>query len=238
MTTNSPNSGPIRSIKVVVVGDGTVGKTCLLISYTSGKFPTGEYIPTVFENYAESLVCDGVTVNLTLWDTAGQEDYERLRPLSYPGADIFLLCFCVDNIHSYQNMLSKWQPEIKHHCPKTPYILVGTKTDLRYSNLLNNSHIDLTQQQPAQDTTTTSNTTSASNGSGGNVSGDVDGSATGPGSKRYITKAMGKKLAKKINASKYIECSAMTMSGVTEVFQEAVRIVLNPSNTHKHCLIV
>ncbi|XP_070537682.1 ras-related C3 botulinum toxin substrate 1-like isoform X1 [Ptychodera flava] len=119
-----------RNIKCVVVGDGAVGKTCMLYVYTHNAFPQ-EYVPTVFDNFSANLHVDGLLVNLGLWDTAGQEDYDRLRPLSYPQTDVFIMCFSVVSEVSYDNVLSKWDPEINHHVPSAPKILVGTKIDLR-----------------------------------------------------------------------------------------------------------
>lgn len=68
---------------------------------------------------------------LGLFDTAGQEDYDRLRPLSYPQTDVFLVCFSVTSPASFENVREKWFPEVRHHCPGVPCLIVGTQTDLR-----------------------------------------------------------------------------------------------------------
>lgn len=138
----------MRSIKCVVVGDGAVGKTSLLISYTTNTFPR-DYIPTVFDNYTTTILLPGSgqgeesqVYKLNLWDTAGQEEYDRLRPLSYPQTDIFLVCFSISERSSLRNVVDKWYPEIVQNSSpsgdescrgrgKYPMFLVGTKADLR-----------------------------------------------------------------------------------------------------------
>ena len=120
----------METIKCVVVGDGAVGKTCLLISYSKNQFPT-EYVPTVFDNYSVTLMIGKEPYQLGLFDTAGQEDYDNMRPLSYPGSHVFLVCFSTILPSSMDNVKAKWVPEIQKHCPKTPFILVGTQVDLR-----------------------------------------------------------------------------------------------------------
>nr|CDS20255.1 transforming protein RhoA [Echinococcus granulosus] len=116
--------------KLVIVGDGACGKTCLLIVFSKDQFPE-VYVPTVFENYVADIEMDNTRVELALWDTAGQEDYDRLRPLSYPETDVILMCFSIDSPDSLENISEKWTAEVKHFCPNVPIILVGNKKDLR-----------------------------------------------------------------------------------------------------------
>lgn len=69
-----------------------------------------EYVPTVFDNYAVTVMIGGEPYTLGLFDTAGQEDYDRLRPLSYPQTDAFLVCFSVVSPSSFENVKEKWVP--------------------------------------------------------------------------------------------------------------------------------
>ncbi|XP_035657740.1 ras-related protein ced-10-like [Branchiostoma floridae] len=177
----SKNKGrAMQNIKCVVVGDGAVGKTCLLISYTANEFPM-EYVPTVFDNYSANVMVDGAPVCLGLWDTAGQEDYDRLRPLSYPNTDIFLVCFSVNSHTSLSNVEARWKPELSRHEPEVPILLVGTKSDLRDDE--NSKETMVTQDE-----------------------------------------AMA--MAKGIDAVQYAECSALTQAGLKDVFDSAIRVVL------------
>lgn len=119
----------IQTLKIVIVGDPRVGKTCLLMSYATNSFPQ-EYVPSVFPDSSVNVMVDGKTVDLRLWDTCGDEN-ARLRPLAYPDTDVLLVAFSLDNSISLEQVGTKWIPEVTHHCPGVPLILVGTKLDLR-----------------------------------------------------------------------------------------------------------
>lgn len=125
----APATNVIRR-KLVIIGDGACGKTSLLSVFTLGYFPT-HYVPTVFENYVTDCRVDGKSVQLALWDTAGQEDYERLRPLAYAKAHVILIGYAIDNPDSLENVQNKWIEEAQERCPGVPIILVGLKKDLR-----------------------------------------------------------------------------------------------------------
>ena len=120
----------MQQVKLVVVGDGGVGKSSFLICATTSHFPCN-YVPTVFDNYAANITVRGFPITVSLWDTAGQEDYDRLRPLSYPQTDVFVVCFDVASQSSFQNVSEKWVPEVRHFVPEAVVLLLGTKTDLR-----------------------------------------------------------------------------------------------------------
>ncbi|XP_052267401.1 ras-related C3 botulinum toxin substrate 1-like isoform X2 [Dreissena polymorpha] len=179
----------MQAIKCVGVGDGAVGLTCLMTTYTTNVF-SREYIPTVFETYNADVVVDEKPISLELGDTAGQEDYDRLRPLSYPNTDVFLICFSLVMPSSFENVQAKWYPEVLHYCPRTPIILVGLQLDLR------NDHETIEKLKRNRQSP--------------------------------ITYPQGLALAKKVNAVKYLECSALTKTGLNTVFDEAIRAVLNP----------
>jgi len=117
--------------KLVIVGDGACGKTSLLCVFAMGEFPR-DYEPTIFENYVAEIRLDGRPVQLALWDTAGQEEYERLRPLSYSKAHVILIAFAIDVPDSLENVTVKWIEEVRQICGQhVPVILVGCKADLR-----------------------------------------------------------------------------------------------------------
>ncbi|XP_037676697.1 rho-related GTP-binding protein RhoU isoform X1 [Choloepus didactylus] len=209
-----------RSIKCVLVGDGAVGKTSLVVSYTTNGYPT-EYIPTAFDNFSETskpcfnedpcsppplhqipaswrkavVSVDGRPVRLQLCDTAGQDEFDKLRPLCYTNTDIFLLCFSVMSPSSFQNVSEKWVPEIRCHCPKAPIILVGTQSDLR-EDVKVLIELDKCKEKP-------------------------------------VPEEAAKLCAEEIKAASYIECSALTQKNLKEVFDAAIVAGIQYSDTQQ-----
>ncbi|KAI9670721.1 MAG: Rho GTPase [Caeruleum heppii] len=179
--------------KLVLLGDGACGKTSLLNVFTRGYFPT-VYEPTVFENYVHDIFVDNVHIELSLWDTAGQEEFDRLRSLSYDDTHAIMLCFSVDSKDSLENIESKWVGEIAENCQGVKLVLVALKCDLR------EKHTDEDE--------------------------DLQGAGRRE-EKDMIDYQQGLEVARRIQALRYLECSAMRNRGVNEAFTEAARVALS-----------
>lgn len=145
----------------------------------------------------------GKAVELALWDTAGQEEYDRLRPLSYPETDLLFVCFAIDCPNSLENVMDKvrlsiqerrtrtyvmqWYPEVLHFCPTTPLMLLGLKSDLR-----NNPRcIDMLAAQGLTP----------------------------------VSVEQGRQAAAKMGAT-YMECSARENRNVKEIFEKGITIAV------------
>ncbi|XP_029950026.1 rho-related GTP-binding protein RhoH [Salarias fasciatus] len=169
------------SVKCVLVGDNAVGKTALLVRFTSETFPD-TYKPTVFENTGVEVYMDGVQISLGLWDTAGNDNFRQIRPRSYHQADVVLICYSVANPNSLASVQRKWILEVRENLPKVPVLLVATQTDQREMGVHRSS---------------------------------------------CITAAEGRRVAQEIHAKGYLECSSLSNRGVQQVFEYAVRTVVN-----------
>ncbi|KAF0314637.1 Rho-related GTP-binding protein RhoU [Amphibalanus amphitrite] len=121
---------PPERVKCVLVGDGAVGKTSMVVSYATNGYPS-DYQPTTYDDYNVDVVVNGRPVKLQLCDTAGQEDFDWLRRVWYSDTDVFVACFSVVSPSSFQNVPQKWVREIREYHPQAAIVLVGTQSDLR-----------------------------------------------------------------------------------------------------------
>lgn len=204
--------------KLVLLGDGACGKTSLLNVFTRGYFPT-VYEPTVFENYVHDIFVDNVHIELSLWDTAGQEEFDRLRSLSYDDTDLIMLCYSVDSRDSLENVESKWVGEIADNCPGVKLVLVALKCDLREGG-------DEDDDAAAEGAAGADGAKAGEN-SAADAADAAPATAAAAQKKPMINYDQGLEVARRINAMRYLECSAMRNRGVNEAFTEAARVALS-----------
>ena len=123
-----------NKLKVVVVGNGEVGKTCLVSTYGNNGFPD-KYVMTVAKNFESKIKYQNKEITLDIWDTGGQDEFKSVRPISYNETDVFIVCFAANNRESFSAATSKWVEEIEDTGPKNAgKILCCTKSDLRQDN--------------------------------------------------------------------------------------------------------
>lgn len=130
---------------MVIIGDGGSGKSALLMVYSYKKFPT-TYIPTVVDTYEVSMtLSDQRKLKLSVYDTAGQEDFKGIRELAYGQVDVVMVCYDCSNATSFTNVKTIWVPESRQNNSNAPLVLVGNKQDIVLADPDNPYHV-----KPAQ----------------------------------------------------------------------------------------
>ena len=217
----------VSQIKLVVVGDSGVGKTCLLSTFVDGGFP--EFIPTVYGSYSdEHDIGEGKIVRIDLWDTATGAEFDKIRPLSYRDADVFLICFDILDRDSFVH-IGRWYLEIQlsKYGPYTlpsnaRFLIIGCKRDLR-DNLICKSSEDADKlihgylRECDQDLHALRD-----------IFGIIESYIQDGNYQDFIDDEEAQKLSNKIGGYKYLSCSSLKLDGVTDVFHEAARCAVYP----------
>ena len=122
----------IKSSKIVVMGDMSVGKTSILTRYIKGSFDqfNESTIGAAFMS-KKAKSKNGQEINLEVWDTAGQERYDSLLPMYYRGANVILLVYNLNSPISFKNLKTRWMKTTENHTLNPPLVFtIGNKSDL------------------------------------------------------------------------------------------------------------
>ncbi|WUR03644.1 Rho-related GTP-binding protein [Vairimorpha necatrix] len=125
----------MRTIKLVFVGDNSVGKTWLIRTYLSNETPSG-YVSTIFDNFGTRIQYKEEYYMLSIHDTAGVSEWSKTNTLSHQQTDVFIVCFSVDDTDTFNNAV-KFVDKLRRY--DVPIILCATKADLRDSRVVDAS---------------------------------------------------------------------------------------------------
>ena len=193
-----------RPRKIVVIGDMCSGKSGLISAYCTDRF-SETYIPTLLNTCLTDAKILGETIELVVVEVSGRDDYARLRQCAYHKMDAVIFCYSADNVASLERITETWLPELQRHAPKVPYILVGTKKDVKENYI---HQLELIRREGEC-----------------NRREDLLQSV--------VTTARGAELARSIGAKNFVECSAMYRDGTREVFETAAKVALQNRRKRK-----
>lgn len=206
-----------RPRKIVVIGDMCSGKSSLITAYCRDKF-SELYIPTVLTSCMTDADVLGEKIELVVVEVAGRIDYAKIRRCAYHKMDLVILCYSADRPSSLAAIKTNWLPELKKIAPEVPYILVGTKTDIREEKMSAVERMKHLTKEKVE---------------------DVDTDSLRPEKvlkDNIVTTRQGVEAAESIGAKDFLECSAMYRDGTRDVFETAAKIALrrSPRRKKKH----
>lgn len=206
-----------RPRKIVVIGDMCSGKSSLISAYCRDKF-SELYVPTILTSCMTDADVLGEKIELVVVEVAGRIDYAKIRRCAYHKMDLVILCYSADRPSSLAAIKTNWLPELKKVAPEVPYILVGTKTDIREEKMSAVEHMKHSTKGKLE---------------------DVDTDSLRPEDvlkDNIVTTRQGVEAAESIGAKDFLECSAMYRDGTRDVFEMAAKIALrrSPRRKKKH----
>ena len=206
-----------ENIKCTLIGDKSVGKTSMLLSYQTNTYPS-EYVPTILDTYSKATIYNDKRINLQLYDIGGEQSLENFKGQGKIGTDVFLLCFAIDNRESFTRVSSKWLPQIQNYWFSSLssddesgvrnswwiepiIILVGCKNDKSSTNSLLH---EIRLRRPSRN----------------------KDPRTSLESQALVTYKEAIEMKKEIRAYLYLECCSRNTTGITEIFNAAINAVL------------
>ncbi|EAX96179.1 small GTP-binding protein, putative [Trichomonas vaginalis G3] len=132
----------MQSLKVVIVGDTQVGKSCIGARYTQGTFD-GDTTPTIGAAFLTKVIStEKGSVRLQLWDTAGQEKFKSLAPMYNRSAGVVIIVYSITNKSSYDSA-REWARDIREKAsPIAKIVLVANKIDLEDERVISTQDLN------------------------------------------------------------------------------------------------
>ena len=121
-----------KSCKVVFAGDNDSGKTLIAMMLKDGPIKdikSYKYMPSIFENFSKDFEINGNKLWLHIWDTPGNDEFDRLRSISYQDAEIILLIFDFENKQTFDNLEERWIKEANYYSKEAKLIVIGNNAD-------------------------------------------------------------------------------------------------------------